>query len=244
MALLKLLLIAAALLGCLSFARAADKDTGFLHRVHTDPDGKSARYVLFVPLSFHGEKHYPVILFLHGAGETGNDGKRQSQVGLGPAIRKQTKTFPFITIFPQSQKRTWQAGSPDAERALAILAEVQKEYKVDTSRIYLTGLSMGGFGAWSLAVKYPDRWAAIAPVCGGGDPRRADKIKDIACWCFHGADDPVVPVAQSRAMIKAIEKAGGHPKYTEYPRVKHNSWDKAYGTAELYPWMLEQTLKK
>jgi predicted peptidase len=241
---LKLLLVVALALGALNLARAADKDTGFLHRVHMDPDGKEAKYVLFVPQGYRGEKKYPLILFLHGAGETGTDGKKQAGTGLGPAIRKNAKTFPFITIFPQSQKRTWQADSPDAERALAILADVEKEYKVDTRRIYLTGLSMGGFGTWSLATKYPDRWAAIVPVCGGGDFRRAEKIKDIPCWCFHGEADPVVPVERSRVMIDAIKKAGGSPKYTEYLGVKHNSWDRAYGTAELYPWLLEHRLKE
>src|SRR5205085_12098941 len=137
----------------------------------------------------------------------------------GPAIKKQEKTFPFITIFPQSQKRTWQAGTPDADRALAILDEVQKEFKVDEKRVYLTGLSMGGYGTWSLAAKYPERWAAIAPVCGGvGGFRRAptaddfkaaaDKVKDIPCWCFHGDADNAVPVGQSRGLIKALWAAG------------------------------------
>src|SRR5579884_3259725 len=146
---------AAALLG-LASARAADKDEqrGFLNRVHKDADGKEARYVLFVPPDYKGDKPYPVILFLHGAGETGTDGERQAKVGIGPAIKKQEKTFPFLVVFPQSQKRTWQADSADAQRALAILAEVQKQYKTDPKRVYLTGLSMGGFGTWSLAAKY------------------------------------------------------------------------------------------
>src|SRR5947209_1805481 len=177
---------------------------GFLHLVHKNADGKEAKYILFVPHDYKGDKAYPLILFLHGAGETGTDGKKQAAVGLGPAIQKREKTFPFITVFPQSQKRTWQADSPDATRALAILAEVEKGYKVDPKRVYLTGLSMGGFGTWSLAAKYPDRWAAIAPICGGGDPKQAEKIKNIPCWCFHRDADKAVPVARSRAMMKAL----------------------------------------
>src|SRR5262249_53053086 len=158
------------------------------------------------------EKAYPVILFLHGAGETGSDGKKQASVGLGKAVKAQEKSFPFITIFPQSQKRTWQAGSADADRALAILDEIQKEYRADARRVYLTGLSMGGYGTWSLAQKYPERWAAIAPICGGiGRRADADAFKGAAekisrvglpCWCFHGSADPAVPVAQSRGMMK------------------------------------------
>jgi predicted peptidase len=224
-------------------AGAEDKKFGFLDRVHKDADGQEAKYVLFVPHDYKSDKPCPTILFLHGAGETGTDGKKQATVGLGKAIAKQEKTFPFIAIFPQSQKRTWSAGSADAERALAILDEVRKEYKVDDSRVYLTGLSMGGFGTWSLAAKYPDKWAAIVPICGGGNPAQAAKIKDIPCWCFHGEADPTVKVDLSRKMIEALKEAGGHPKYDEYPGVGHNSWDKAYGTQELYPWLLEQKKK-
>jgi predicted peptidase len=225
-------------------ARAADKgEHGFLNRVHKDPGGEEAKYVLFIPHDYKGDKPYPIILFLHGAGETGTDGQKQARVGLGSAVRKKEKTFPFIVVFPQSQKRTWQANSGDGQRALAILAEVQKEYKVDPKRVYLTGLSMGGFGTWSMAAAYPDRWAAIVPICGGGNPSQADKIKDIPCWCFHGDADKAVPVDRSRKMIEALKAAGGSPKYTEYPGVGHNSWDKAYGTAELYDWLLMRELQ-
>jgi predicted peptidase len=223
--------------------RAADKDErGFLHRVIKDPDGKEAKYVVFVPHDYKGDKPYPVILFLHGAGETGMDGEKQANVGLGKAIKKQEKSFPIISVFPQSQKRTWRADSEDGMRALRILDTVQKEYKTDPKRVYLTGLSMGGYGTWSMALKDPGRWAAIVPICGGGDPNQADKIKNIPCWCFHGDADTAVAVDRSRHMINALKTAGGSPKYTEYPGVGHNSWDKAYGTPELYEWLLQQHL--
>ena len=224
-------------------ASAAEPETGFLDRVYKNADGSESKYVIFVPKGYKGDKAYPLILFLHGAGETGTDGKKQAQVGLGPAVRKRADTFPFIVVFPQSHKRTWQADSADGKRAIAILNEVEKQYKVDPKRVYLTGLSMGGFGTWSLAAKYPDRWAAIAPVCGGGNPKDAAKLKDIPIWCFHGDADKAVPVQRSRDMIEAIKTAGGMPKYTEYPGVGHNSWDKAYGTDELYEWMLKHPKK-
>ena len=126
---------------------------------------------------------------------------------------------------------------------MAIVAEVEKEYKVDPKRVYLTGLSMGGFGTWSLAIKDPTRWAAIVPICGGGDAKQAAKIKDLPCWCFHGDADPAVAVGMSRTMIQALKDAGGQPKYTEYPGVGHNSWDKAYATPDLYKWLLSQQRK-
>ncbi len=148
--------------------------------------------MLFIPHSYQGDKEYPLILFLHGAGERGTDGEKQVKQGIGNAIKfkGKEKTFPFIVILPQAVKG-WQAEGDDAKRALAILDEVQKTYKVDGKRIYLTGLSMGGFGTWSLATALPDKWAAIAPICGGGNPKMAEKIKHIPCWCFHGDKDGI-----------------------------------------------------
>jgi predicted peptidase len=231
---------------CLELARGragGRGEHGFLHRVYKDADGTESKYVVFVPDDYKGDKEYPVILFLHGAGETLGGKAKPEQVGIGPAIKKRAKTFPFVVVIPQSHKRTWRADSPDAKRALAILDLVQKTYKTDPKRVYLTGLSMGGYGTWSLAAAHPERWAAIVPICGGGDPKQAEKIKDIPCWCFHGDADKAVPVQRSRDMIKALKAAGGNPRYDEYPGVGHNSWDRAYGTDELYSWLLEQKRK-
>jgi predicted peptidase len=242
-------------------AKGDETKTGFLNRVHKGDDGKEAKYVLFVPHDYNGDKSYPLILFLHGAGEWGTEGRKQVAVGLGPAVKKREKSFPCLVVFPQSQKQTWPVdvknadqlrsllgtwSDQDAEgkRALGMLAEIGKEYRVDPERVYLTGLSMGGYGTWSLAASHPDKWAAIVPICGGGNPEDADKIKDIPCWCFHGDADTAVKVEKSRDMIKALWAAGGHPNYTEYPGVGHNSWDKAYDTNDLYDWLLRQRLKK
>jgi predicted peptidase len=218
---------------------------GFVNRVFKGKDGDS-KYVLFVPHDYKGDKEFPLILFLHGAGERGDDGEAPVKQGIGNAIKFKNgeKKFPFFVVFPQcSKKGTWKAGGPDADRALGILDEVQKTYKIDAKRIYLTGLSLGGYGTWSLAAADPDRWAAIAPVCGGGDPSMASKIKDIPCWCFHGDQDKAVAVNKSREMIDALKKAGGNPRYSEFPYVGHNSWDPAYTTSELYPWLLAQKRK-
>ena len=243
-------LLAAGLLAALAVsASAEDKPkTGFIDKTFTNADKTTSPYVVFVPKDYDGTKEYPVILFLHGAGETKQpNAKKEGQlpvnVGIGPAIKKREKDFPFIVVIPRAEGFGWGADSANAKRALAMLDEVNKEYKTDANRQYLSGLSMGGMGTWSIAMAHPDRFAAIVPVCGRGDTKTAEKIKDLPCWCFHGDADASVKVEGSREMIDAIKKAGGSPKYTEYPGVGHNSWDKAYATDELYTWLLAQKKK-
>ena len=232
---------------CPAIAAADDKPkTGFVDKTFKNADGTTSPYVVFVPKDYDGTKEYPVILFLHGAGETKTEkagGKMPAEVGLGPAIKKRENDFPFVVVIPRAEGFGWAAGSANAKRALAMLDEVMKEYKVDARRQYLTGLSMGGMGTWSIATATPERFAAIVPVCGRGDPKAADKLKNLPVWAFHGDADAAVKVEGSRDMIEAIKKAGGSPKYTEYPKVGHNSWDAAYGTDELYKWLLEQKTK-
>jgi len=221
---------------------AGEAKTGFIERIHKGADGE-AKYVLFVPHDYKADKTYPVILFLHGSGETGSDGEKQVKQGLGPAIKKLEKSFAFFAVFPQSQKRTWKADSDDANRALAILDQVTKEYNIDPKRTYLTGLSMGGSGTWSLAAKFPQRWAAIAPICGRGDIDAATVLKNVPCWCFVGDADKADLVQNNRELTKALMAAGSNAIYTEYPGVGHNSWDRAYATPELYDWLLKHNLK-
>ncbi len=209
---------------------------GFLRRRHD-----RSRYTLFVPSHYDGQTEFPLILFLHGAGETGWDGQRPAAVGLGPAIRRQEVTFPYLALFPQSQQGTWRAASDDGRRALAILDEVCAEFRVDPRRIHLTGISMGGYGTWSLAIEDPGRWASITPICGGGDPKQTSRIKNLPCWAFHGDQDEVVPVTHSRDMVEALRCAGGQPRYTEFPGVGHKCWDLAYAMPELFSWIASQT---
>jgi predicted peptidase len=225
-------------LGTTATAGAAGETTkGFVDKVYRAPGGAQVKYVVFVPHDYDGTKPFPVILYLHGSGSTGTDGRDQIGNGLANAIRKREKTFPFIAVFPQSHAGSWQAGSEDGRRAVAILDVVLKSYNVDTRRVYLTGVSMGGEGTWSLAAAYPDRWAAIVPICGGGDTKTAARFKDIPCWCFHGdADQPEI----ARAMIRALKRAGGQPLYHEYAGVGHNCWDLAYASDDLYEWLLLQ----
>ena len=240
------LVLAFALLAAVGAVKAGDSKTGFVNKIHKGKDGDS-KYVLFVPHSFKlANKEFPCILFLHGAGERGEDGELPVKQGIGNAIKfkNNEKTFEFFTIFPQARlKGSWKAGEPDADRALAILEEVKKDYPIDSKRIYLTGLSMGGAGTWSLAAAHPEKWAAIAPICGRGDPETATKIKHIPCWAFCGDKDNAKLVDSTRGMIKALKAAGSEPRYSEYPFVGHNSWDSAYVTPELYPWFLKHSTK-
>ena len=218
------------------------QETGFVNKVFTAPDGYQTKYVVFIPHAYDGNKVFPVILFLHGAGLQGTDGQAQLTGALAKAIRKQEKKFAFIAVFPQAHDGGWQADSPNGKRALSILDEVEKNYNVDKKKVYLTGLSMGGQGTWTLAAAYPDRWAAIVPISGGGDTETAAKFKHVPCWCFQGDADQLDLVRQSREMIRALKSAGGQPLYTEYRRVGHDDecWDRTYGNPVLYEWLLLQ----
>lgn len=214
----------------------------FLTLTITFQDRSEGQYVVFTPATYDKNCLHPTILFLHGMGEVGTGNNKQVTIGIGPAIKKRWDTFPFITVFPQACE-SWDLEDPDAPHAIEILDQVQKDFAVDPARVYLTGLSMGGHGTWVLAAKYPQRFAAIAPICGYADPEIAPAVSHLPVWCFHGSADKAVPVDQSRKMIHALKATGASPKYTEYKRVRHNSWDRAYDTDQLYDWFLthEQT---
>jgi poly(3-hydroxybutyrate) depolymerase len=214
------------------------KSPGF-HLQTVDTDHGAYKYTVYVPEGYDESKTYPAILFLHGAGERGDDGSIPSQVGLGPAIVQRPGGVPAIVIFPQARK-TWQADSDDANAALKALEAVSGTYKVDPKRVALTGLSMGGMGTWSLAAKHPEKFAAIAPVCGPGRTEDVDKVKDIPTRGYVGdADSPRLHLGM-RGLIEALRAAGAHPGYTEYRGVGHNSWDRAYNTSDVIDWMLAQ----
>jgi predicted esterase len=217
---------------------------GFVERVFRDAAGNH-KYQVFLPAGYSPAKTYPVILYLHGAGERGTDGVLPITVGLGPYLQKHLKTFPFIAVFPQcddTQGRIltcWLPESPNGRRALEILDEVERTYHVDRNHEILTGWSMGGYGAWALGAAFPQRWSAVVPVSGGGDPAQVAPLKNTPVWAFHGAKDAVVPVAESRKMVAALREAGGKPIYTEAAAEGHSIWDLAYASPELYRWMLE-----
>jgi predicted peptidase len=228
---------------------AAELPPNFVQKSHTNENGTTSPYVLYVPEGHDKSKPIPVILFLHGAGESKNGGKMPIEQGLcNGHIQKQIKRFPCIVVVPQAEEKNailgrWHADSPDGKRAIAMLDKTIQDYNGDTKRIYLTGLSMGGFGAWSMAAAYPEKWACLVPICGGGKVEDAAKIKDIPTWVLHGDTDSAVKVDLSRKMVEALKAAGGKPRYTEMAHVGHNSWDPAYAIDELYSWMFAQKKK-
>jgi poly(3-hydroxybutyrate) depolymerase len=221
---------------------AAAEDRGFVDRVYRDAEGEH-RYAVFVPKDYSPDRTWPVILFLHGAGERGSDGRKPLDVGLGPVIKQQADSFGYLVVFPQCEDTkgriltAWSADAPDGRRALAILKDVEKEFRVNKQRRILTGWSMGGYGAWSLAAAQPDEWAAVIPIAGGGDPETASKLTQLPIWAFHGADDTVVRSEESRQMIEAVRSAGGKPRYNELPGIGHDSWKSVYSSDSLSDWM-------
>jgi predicted peptidase len=202
-------------------------------------DGEQYKYAVYIPDEYTPERKWPAVLFLHGAGERGDDGKLQATVGIGPAIQEKPERFGCIVVMPQMRAgQKWEGVMADL--ALHALDATLVQYNIDRDRIVLTGLSLGGYGTWLIGARHPERFSALVPVCGGGSPEDAEVLAHVPIWCFHGDADPVVPVERSREMVAAVRVAGGNVRYTELPGVAHNSWDLAYGDAELIAWMLAQ----
>jgi predicted peptidase len=217
-------------------------------------------YRLLVPSDLSSGQKYPLVVLFHGSGERGDDNKKQLINGVERFARPESQAeHPCFVLVPQcplhlgGQPIMWTGEreemhqlklSPEPaaplQTALELLFMVQGKYPVDQDRVYITGISMGGFATWESLIRHPQHFAAAIPVCGGGDVSFADQIKRIPVWAFHGAEDPVVPVKCSRLMIEMLSKAGGNPRYTEYPGVGHNSWDRAYAEPELLSWFFSQ----
>ncbi|MGB5325747.1 MAG: prolyl oligopeptidase family serine peptidase [Pseudomonadales bacterium] len=200
-------------------------------------ESETLRYLLYLPQGYEQQDKWPLLLFLHGWGEAGNNLNKVKKHGPPKHIAR-GRILPFIVVSPQNpNKGAWQPALLSA-----LLDDIERQYKVDKSRIYVTGLSEGGFGTWSLANHEPDRFAAIAPVCGGGDPGWAERIKHVNVWAYHGARDNVVPVSESINMVAAIKRLGGNPNLTVYPEVGHDAWERAYEEPGFYTWLLEYSL--
>jgi predicted peptidase len=242
---------------------ATAQETGFLNR-SISVDGAEYRYQVYVPRGFQRSVSFPIILALHGGGEYGKDGLLQTDGGLARAIRRHVERFPAIVVFPQSPPGGIPGFQALGERvALGALDKSLAEFNADASRVYLTGLSMGGNGSWYLAYHHTDRFAAVVVVCGfvgeftgttsgvhyppivpatTTDPYAtiAKKIARLPVWIFHGDADPTVPVDESRRMAAALHANGGNVQYTELPGVGHNAWDPAYDRADLMAWLFKQ----
>jgi predicted peptidase len=254
------LLLATTLMLASITAFAATRETGFLNRTVT-VDGTTYKYAVYVPANFSPEKKWPIVLFLHGAGERGEEGSLQTDTGIGTALRRYPDRYPAIVVMPQCRpNQNWNLPAMQAQ-ALAALEQSSTEFNGDPDRTYLTGLSLGGYGTWGLAQAKPGKFAAIAPVCGGVVPppgargilpqnseedpynAAAKRVGKVPAWIFHGEADSVVPATESQKMYAAMKALGGDVHYSEYHAVNHNSWDKAYADPDLPRWMFSQKLK-
>lgn len=253
---LVLLALACLLSACMS---APQRTSGEFVERSVDVGGVTHRYQVFAPASRAGGPKPPVILFLHGSGERGSDNRRQTEVGIGAYVRRHVADFPAIVVFPQAPEGSeW---NQVVDVVLAQLDAATREFGGDPDRTVLTGLSMGGFGAWDIALRQPRRFAALVPVCGGlvapgrpsmnvasvadeADPyaAAARKLRDVPVWIFHGAKDDTVPPEFSRRMAAAFKETDARDaRYTEFPDASHNSWDPAYlDTPDLWPWLFAQ----
>ena len=201
------------------------------------------KYLLFLPENTGkpGVK-LPLILFLHGSGERGNNVADVGKIGL-PKAAKSQPGFPFIVLSPQCPAKKWWT-DPDVTRmVMAMLDDICKTYPVDLDRVYLTGLSMGGFGAFALAEQYPERFAALVPLCGGGNPYLAKRLKNIPTRIYHGAKDRSVPLMLSKQMASAIKQFKGDVELKVYPKLGHNIWGVTYDNPKLYEWLLTHRRK-
>ena len=247
---------------CAARVRAAEPDlrSRLEKRVFRNAEGETLSYRLFVPKGYDAKKKYPLILFLHGAGERGSDNEAQLKNGefLRFVSDEVQAKHPCFLVAPQCPTGGWWADVPGRakkrppgsekstgalELALAALDSLEKEFSIDAERRYVTGLSMGGFGSFGACIRRPSYFAAAMPICGGTDVSKAKEIASVAFWVFHGGADPVVKPELSRDAVKALKEAGATVKHTEYPGVGHNSWSKAYKEPELVDWLFAQKRK-
>ncbi len=197
-------------------------------------------FLIALPKDYEKEatKKFPLLIFLHGAGERGSDLEMVKKHGP-PKLITAGKELPFIVVSPQCP--TNERWSVDVLNGM--YKHVTKKYRVDKERVYLTGLSMGGFGTWEWAIDSPGKFAAIAPICGGGDPKKVAALKEMPVWVFHGGKDPVVPIKLSQDMVDALKAIGSEVKFTIYPEAGHDSWTETYDNPELFKWFLQYTRK-
>jgi predicted peptidase len=212
-------------------------------------DGLAARdvtihYLLFTPKEYKSDgEPWPLLLFLHGYGESGRNELERVKIHGPPKLVGKRADFPFVLVAPQRPPvkydmqeivKAWKA-----EELIQLVDHVANNLNVDPTRIYVTGLSMGGFGTWRLVATHPERFAAAVPICGGGEPEAmAESLAGVPIWAFHGARDQVVPLSASEKMVDAVRRAGGDVRLTVYPEVEHDSWTQTYLNDEVYQWLL------
>ena len=200
-------------------------------------DDHSIEYLLYLPADYQPGGKFAFLLFLHGRGESNGPLSVVKKWGP-PRLVDEGRSMPYIIASPQCPKRpaSWSDMSEQA-KLVQLLQHLEEKYAIDPTRMYLTGLSMGGFGSWTMAAQMPNKFAAVVPICGRGNPADAEKLKDTPIWAWHGLEDKVVAPSGSMDMVQAIRQAGGkNIIYTSLEGVGHNSWSAAYATPELYSW--------
>lgn len=243
------------LLASVCFSLYAQQESSRFDTHSFEYRGLKLPYRFFAPTMQSPHKTYPLVLYLHGAGERGNDASNLVLKNGALEFAKRETQFPCFVLVPQCpQNLKWSpyqkelgyyhlsdTASVIQELLIELVNDVQRRYAVDTSRTYVVGLSMGGFGTWELVMRHPSRFAAAVPICGGGDITKVQRIQHLPLWVFHGADDQVVKVSWSRAFVDSLKALGSSVRYTEFPYVGHNAWSPAFATDELYKWLFSQT---
>jgi len=256
-----LLLVSLLLIAALPAAASAPAATARGHFLARELafEGHTFRYQVFVPADGTAQPR-PLVLFLHGSGERGDDGIKPTEAGLGPWLKHNLDSFPALVVFPQvPENEEWRGRN--ARMALAVLDSAIREFGADPARIYLTGMSMGGYGSWELALTRPRQFAAIVPICGAlraprderpglivdqvaqsADPYldTVTRLQHVPTWIFHGALDDLVPTEDDRALARASQRVGAGFRYTEYPDTNHNAWDPTYRNPAMWQWMFSQ----
>ena len=246
-------LLLSLLLGSVSSAGAtaapADAPSGLLTRTVSVGD-KSYTYQVYVPSALRGKQNVPVIIFLHGIGQRGEGGFVPSGGATAAFARQYLERVPAVVLLPQCSRGRYWHESEMERMVMAELEQTAAEFGADAKRLYLTGVSMGAFGAWHMASAHPSKFAAVVSICGGSPLRSGDRFTPIArkvattpVWVFHGSDDPIVPVSESRQMVEALKSVeGNRVRYSEYEGVGHRVWLNALGEPDLMPWLLAQRL--
>lgn len=258
--------ISLALLGRISLAQPSPVPAGFTKSAYQDEAGNVLPYQILFPRNYDRNRQYPLVLFLHGAGERGTDNEKQLTHGGKLFLDEKARTdFPAIVVFPQCPPESyWSSVNIDREKrpmlldfsyndqlnwptqaAVDLVKSLLKTESVDKNRVYLMGLSMGGMGTFETLSRYPKLFAAATPICGGGDPDLTKRYaKRLPLWVFHGDADDVVEVKYSRKMVAKLKELGGRVSYTEYPGVGHGSWNNVFAEPRLLPWLFAQNRKK
>lgn len=223
---------------------------GFVAREHKSGIGVKLPYRLYSPDSAQRDQKLPLILYLHGRGGAGTDNRRQitggnalgTHIWIEPAVQKRHPAFVVAPQIPEAS--AWHSSSdepsPHTAALLDLLDDLRSELRIDPSRIYVVGQSLGGFGVWDLIARHPDLFAAAIPLCGGGDPKRILSARDVAVWTFHGAKDATVLPSRSREMVSALRAVNSSVRYTEYADVGHAVWGRAFSERDLAEWMFAQ----